>query len=222
LSVVVDGAPAERIRDDAGAERLREHEHIADPGAGVAPDAIGMHETRHREAVERLGRGDRMPAQDRSAGRERDIGPATQDLAHVVIRQVGGKPADGEGEERLAAHREHVGDRVGRRDAAVVIGVVDDRREHVDRLDDRLVGVQLHDGRVVQRVVADQEAIVAQGRAWHALQQLGEALCGHLAGTAPSCGALRQPRRLDLHPARSYMCRSSRPSRARSTTLALR
>ena len=172
--------------------------------AGVAPDAVGVHEPRHGEPVERLGGRDRVPAEDRRSGRERDVGAAAQDLAHVAIGQVAGKAADREREERLAAHREDVRDRIRRCDAPVVVGVVDDRREHVDRLHDRLIVVQPHDGSVVERVVADEDAVVARGRARHALEQLGEALGGHLARAAAPGGTLRQPRQLDLHLARSY------------------
>ena len=91
--VVVDGVLAQRVRDDAGAERLGEHEDVADLRAGVAPDAVGMHEPGDGEAVERLGGRDRVPAEDRRAGRDRDVGPAAQDLAHVA-RPAGrpGKP----------------------------------------------------------------------------------------------------------------------------------
>ena len=194
---------------------------VARPCAGVAPDAVGVHEPGHGEPVERLGGRDRVPAEDGRSGRERHVGPAAQDLAHVAVGQIAREAADREREERLTAHREDVRDRIRGRDAPVVVGVVDDRREDVDRLHDRLIVVQLHDRGVVQRVVADQEAVVAHGRARHALEQLGEALRGHLARAPAPGGTLRQPRQLDLHLARSYT-RPIEPPAARSTTLAVR
>ena len=202
--VGIDGILAQRIRDDARAERLGEHEEVADPGAGIAPDALGMDDPGDGQAIQRLCGRDRVPAEDRCARRIRDVGPAAQDLADLVGRQVIGKAADGKGEERLAAHREDVGDGVRGSDASVVVGIVDDRREDIHRLHDRLLVVQLHDGRIVERVVADQDA-VADGRARHSLQQLGEARGGHLAGAASTGSPLRQPRQLDLHPTRSYV-----------------
>ena len=51
--------------------------------------------------------------------------------------------------QRRAAHGVDVAERVGGGDAAVVEGVVDDRREDVDRLDQGQVVAQPDDGRVV-------------------------------------------------------------------------
>ena len=76
----------------------------------VAPDAVGVHEAGDREAVERLGRRDRVAAEDRRSGRDRDVGAAAQDRAHILAGEVGGEAADREREERLAAHREDVRD----------------------------------------------------------------------------------------------------------------
>ena len=73
--------------------------------------------------------------------------------------------------ERRGAHGVDVGERVGGGDAAVVVGVVDDRREDVDRLDQGEIVAQLDDGGVVGRVVADQHARIGGDR------QAASALC---------------------------------------------
>ena len=71
-------------------------------------------------------------------------------------------------EQRGAAHRVHVGERVRRGDAAPVVRVVDDRREEVGGHDDREVVAQPVDRGVVGGVEADEEIRVgraARGRA---------------------------------------------------------
>ena len=55
------------------------------------------------------------------------------------------------------AHREHVVERVRRRDRAEVPGIVDERREEVDGEDERALVVEPVHGRVVGRVEPDEE-----------------------------------------------------------------
>ena len=56
---------------------------------------------------------------------------------------------DRQREDRAPAHRVDVGERVGRRDPAEEARIVHDRREEVDRLDDRLAAAQPVDRGVV-------------------------------------------------------------------------
>jgi hypothetical protein len=71
------------------------------------------------------------------------------------------KADDVQRRQRLAVHRVHVGERVGRRDRAVGERVVDDRREEVDRLHDRPLRIQRDHPRVVGPFHADDQAGVS-------------------------------------------------------------
>src|SRR5207244_8276998 len=62
-------------------------------------------------------------------------------------------------EERRPAHSKHVVERVRRRDRAVVAGVVDDRREEVEREDQGALGVEPVDGGVVRGCETDEEVL---------------------------------------------------------------
>ena len=74
------------------------------------------------------------------AGRVDDVGAAAEDLAqHVAAEALERERDDVQRRQRRAAHRVDVRQRVGRGDAAEVVGVVDDRGEEVDRLDQREV-----------------------------------------------------------------------------------
>src|SRR5258708_19663496 len=60
-------------------------------------------------------------------------------LNHLDRHLVDRHTDDGEREDRLAAHRIDVRERVGRGDAAEVVGIVDDGREEIGGGDDRLL-----------------------------------------------------------------------------------
>ena len=99
-----------------------------------------------------------MAAGDRNAGPGADRLAAVEDAADGVDRQLVDRHADQrQREQRRAAHRIDVGDRVGRGDGAEVERVVDDRHEEVGRRDDRLVLVDPVDGGVVGGLDADQQ-----------------------------------------------------------------
>ena len=70
---------------------------------------------------------------------------------------VDGHADERQREERRAAHRVDVGDRVGRRDHPEVVRIVDDRHEEIRRRDDGLPLVELVNGGVVGRLEADQQ-----------------------------------------------------------------
>ena len=74
-------------------------------------------------------------------------------------RQLLGKRRDREREQRHAAHREDVVQRVRRGDRAEVVGIVDDRREEVDREDERALVVELVHRRVVGGVEPDEQVL---------------------------------------------------------------
>ena len=87
--------------------------------------------------------------------------PAQRGLVDVLCREI----AAVHGGQRPAPHGVDVGDRVGRRDLAVEERVVHDRRDVIDRLDQRqIVGETVHSG-VVAGLEADEQVGVGLGRA---------------------------------------------------------
>ena len=110
----------ERGRQDAGAERLGEHEHVAGAGSRVGEHPVGVDVAQDHHAEERL-------EPNRSSGRRASGSPprATtaerpgEHLAQQLEGELVPRPADEvEGEERRAAHRVDVAQRVRRRDGA--------------------------------------------------------------------------------------------------------
>ena len=156
--VVVAQAALARGRDRADAERLGEDEHVARARPRVGDQLVGMHGAGDRHPVLRLGIVDRMPADDRDPGRRRDVRAAAQDLAQDVPAELLEREGDDvHRRQRHPAHRVDVRQRVRRRDPAEVVGVVDDRREEVDRHHERdLVGQLEHRG-VVSGIGADEQ-----------------------------------------------------------------
>ena len=99
---------------------------------------------------------------------------------------------DREREQRRAAHGEDVVERVRRRDPSEERRVVDERREEVDREDERALVVEPVDGRVVRRIEADEEVLRLRGD--EALQQLLEPRRGVLRRAAAADGEAREAR----------------------------
>ena len=79
--------------------------------------------------------------------------------ARASRRQVLGERRDRQREQHPAAHREDVGQGVGRGDLAERPRVVDERREEVERADDREVRRDQVDGRIVGRVEPGDEPV---------------------------------------------------------------
>ncbi len=98
---------------------------------------------------------------------------------------------DGERENRLAAHRIHIRERVGRGDAAEVVGIIDDGREEIGGSDDRLLVVQPVYGSVVARFDPHQQ-ILRQPADRGLGEDLGEYSRRDLAAAAAPVGELRQ------------------------------
>ena len=127
-------------------------------------------------------RGSRPPPRAASAAPAR-ISPS------ISVGELLGEGRHREREQRRAAHREHVVERVRRRDPPEGARVVDDGREEVDGEDERALVVEAVDRRVVGRVEADEQ-VAGLGR--------------------------HDPREERLEPrGRSTSRRSHRPSRAR-------
>ena len=99
-----------------------------------------------------------MTAGDRKSCFLRFVHTTAQDLLEDFQRQdIGGKRSDCQTEDRRCAHRVNVGDRVRRCNRTEQIRIVDDRREEVDGLRDRLVAADAQNRRVVVRLMTDEK-----------------------------------------------------------------
>ena len=195
VEVCRGGLALPRARDQhAGPESLGQDEPIARSGAALAQQPVGMGGADDRQPVLGLGVADRVAAGERAAGLA-DLGRgAAEDLGEDVARQVLGERRDRQREQDPAAHREDVGQGVGRRDLAERPRVVDERREEVERADDREVVADAVGGGVVGRVQpGDQGGIgVRRGLGAKAAQRVGEQVGPELRRTAAAVGQLGQ------------------------------
>ena len=115
-------------------------------------------------AVLRLGIVDAVAAGDEAAGLSGDVEAAAQHLLRQLERQDVARPAEQvERDHRTATHGVDVRQGVGRRDAAPVVGVVDDGREEVGRGEHGDAALDADRGRVVAVVEADEQ-LPATGR----------------------------------------------------------
>ena len=113
-----------------------------------------------------------------------------EDGANRLGRKLLREGCDGQCDQRQAAHREDVVQRVRRRDRAEVAGIVDDRREEVDREHERALVVEPVHRCVVRRVEADEQALRLRGH--EAAQQLLESRGGVLRGATAGRREVRQ------------------------------
>ena len=90
-----------------------------------------MHGADDGETVLRLRVADRVPAREDRAGSAHLLGRGGEDRAEHLGRKLLGERGDRQREERRAAHREHVVERVRGGDATERRRVVDERREEV-------------------------------------------------------------------------------------------
>ena len=163
----------------------------ASPGsrAALRPDPVGMDGADDGEPVLRLVVSDRVAAREDRAGAAHDLVRSGEDLAQHLGRQLLREGRDREREQRHAAHREDVVERVRRRDRAEVARVVDDRREEVDREDERALVVEPVDRGVVGRIEPHEQI---RGLDRHeAGEQLLEPRRRVLRGAAPGPGQAR-------------------------------
>ena len=151
-------AALERGHQDPGAERLGQQERVAGTHADIADNPARIDYAGHRHAVFDLFIGHAMAADDRDTGLARFRCAAAQDFTEHRAGQSGLRPADDiqRGLGR-AAHRVDVGQRVGRGDCAVGERIVDDRREEIDRVDDRQIVAQTEHSGVVAGSDTDEQ-----------------------------------------------------------------
>ena len=106
---------------------------------------------------------DRVAAGEDRARLAHPLVRAGEHLAEHLDRELLRERGDREREQRSAAHREDVVQRVRRGDRAERARIVDERREEVDREDDRALVVEPVDRGVVGGIEADEQ-ILGVGR----------------------------------------------------------
>ncbi len=182
--------------DDAHAERLAEDQLVARPRAGVAFQVPRIDQADGHQSIYRFDGIDGVAAGDRNAGTRAHRLAAFEDLAdHVERNLVHGHADEGQGEERLAAHRIDVGDGVGGGDRAEIERIVDDRHEEIGGRDDRLRVVQAIHRRVIARLDSDEELPGNEPRGRPRENLLQDAR-GDLAAASAAVAELGEP---DLH-----------------------
>ena len=158
-----------------------------------------MHRADHGEAVFRLGVADRVPARQQSAGGAHLLLRGREDRAEHLHRQLLRERCDRQREQRHPSHREDVVERVRGGDRTVVAGVIDDRREEVEREDQRTLVVEPVDRGVVRRRKPDEQVLRLDGH--EPGQELLEARRRVLRGAAAARGEICQfhASGLDVH-----------------------
>ena len=145
--LLVTPSLARGVEEHPRPERLRQEERIARPRAALRPVAVRVHGADDGEPVLRLVVAQRVAAGEDPAGRAHLLVGGAEDRGERLVRQALRKGGDREREQRRAAHREDVVERVRRRDAPEERGIVDERREEVEREDERALVVELVDDR---------------------------------------------------------------------------
>ena len=198
---------ARGVEEHSRPERLRQEERIARPRAALRPEAVRVHGADDCEPVLRLVVAQRVAAGEDPAGRAHLLVGGAEDRGERLVRQALREGGDREREERRAAHREDVVERVRRGDAPEERGVVDERREEVEREDERALVVELVDDGVVGGREPDEEVLGLGGH--EAPQKLFEPGGGVLGGAA----AARRERgeAFVMHSPRSVQTVRSRP-----------
>ena len=153
-----------------------------------------MRQAQHHQPVDGLDRIDGMSACDRDARLGADGLASLQNAADDRHRQFVDRHAhQRERHDRRAAHGVHVGDRVGGRDTAEVVSVVDDRHEEVGRGDEGLRWIELIHGRIVACFDADQQLGRHDRQAARALQNVRQHTGSDLAAAAAAVREGGQP-----------------------------
>ena len=171
---------------------------IGSPGRppSLRSSRSGIGQAGDGHAVLGFGVVDAVAARDVAARSPRHVQTAAQHLLRELQRQDVPRPAEQvDRHERLPAHRVDIGQGVGRRDPAPVVGVVHHGREEVGRGHDRPAAVDADHGGVVPVVQPDDQLAVGEGgTGGRQARDDGLQLAGRdLAGAAASVRVLGQP-----------------------------
>ena len=180
----------ERRAHDANAQTLAENQHIARLRADIALELVRMHHAQGDQTVDRLGRIDGMAARHGNPGGRTHRFAAGQDPLDHIGRQFADRHADNrQRQDRLRAHGIHVGQGIGRRDAAEIDRIIDNRHEKIGGGDDRLMFVQAVHRRIIAGFGADQQIGMNQA-GWHFRQNFAQQGRGNFAAAAAAVGEL--------------------------------
>src|SRR5439155_171643 len=145
-----------------------------------------MHRPDNRQSVLRFCVADGVPTREQRAGRADLLVGGPEHSGEDLDRQLLREGCDRKGNERRTAHREDVVQRIRRRDPAERRRIVDERREEVEREDDRTVVVELVDRCVVRGREPDEQVLGLHRN--EALEQLLEPRSRVLDGAAAAGG----------------------------------
>ena len=168
--------------EDAGADLLGQDDGVAGLRASGGADQVSGDFSGDGEAVLGFFVDDGVSAGDDGACFADLVGSAAEDVGDDVGGEILGEGGDVEGEEDASAHGVDVGHGVGGGDRAELVGVVDERGEEVEGLDERAIVIDRVDGGVVGARESDEQLGVLGGRelgtemAQHVSQALGAEL----------------------------------------------
>ena len=194
-----------RLQDEARTQRFREEENVPRARTGLRPDPLRMHQAHDREAVLRLVVANGVTSREDRAGRAHPLLGTGEHLPEHLDGKLLGKRGNRERQQRSAAHREDVVERVRRGNGTEGPRIVDEWREEVDREHDRALVVEPVHRRVVGGIEPDEQ-VLRIGRNEPREQRL-ESCRRVLRGAHPparaSVGARPSPRRhcTEGHPA---------------------
>ena len=127
-------------------------------GVGVAAHALGVNQAESDQAINRLDHVNAVAAGNRNARLAANRRAAFEHAANHFEGQLGNRHAhQRQRQNRCAAHRVNIRQRIGRGNAAKVIRVIDDGGEKIGGRHQRLGFVQAVNGGVVGGFGADQQ-----------------------------------------------------------------
>ena len=135
---------------DSEAERLAEHQAVADPSVCLGQRSLAVDPSQHAQAVLELRVDYGVPAHDGAARLGRLVSAAAEDAPEHLHRHFAlGESADRQCDLRLASHGVDVGERVGDGDGAEGLRVVDDGRDEVHGEGEERAVLGAHEGRIL-------------------------------------------------------------------------
>ena len=135
--------------EQPGAESLGQQEQVAGPRPALAQDPVGVDRPDHRQAVLRLRVADRVAAREDAAGLAHLRRGSLEDRREASRGSSSGNAAIDSAKRTRPPIANMSRQRIGRGDRAVGLRVVHERREEVDRADDRDLVADAVDGGVV-------------------------------------------------------------------------
>src|SRR5439155_10136397 len=178
--------------DQPHAERLGQIQDVPLARALMADHAIGMHLADDRVTELRLCVIDGMAADHRHARLAELARPALHDPVQQARSElVARERRDAKGEQGLRPDNVDVAQRVRRRDRPKLERVVDDRSEEIHGRDERAIGRDSVDGRVVARRRGVEHVGIDDRR--QRAENLPELDGAELAGAARAVAVLREP-----------------------------